>query len=324
MLGEDPCFARSRGGRVLKAIVCDHLTRDFDGLRAVDGLSLEIDPGTIFAFLGPNGAGKTTTLRLLIGLLSPTSGTARVLGMDPARDGEAVRARIGVLLEEPGLYEELSAYDNLEFYGRIHRMDPGVRSHRIRSLMEKHELWGRRYEKVRTFSRGMKQRLALARAMIARPQILFMDEPTSNLDPGATRMVRRTILQMAEEEKITVFLNTHNLDEVERVSTTVGIIKNGKLLECGSSRDLRERKAKGSVVIGTEGLPAAIAEKLGTLGGVRNVTVVGTEIRVELGEEMRPSDLVGFLVGEGVAVSEVREDRASLEEVFLQIVEEES
>ncbi len=309
----------------MKVIVCDNLTRDFDGLRAVDGLHLDIEQGTIFAFLGPNGAGKTTTLRLLIGLLSPTAGSARVLGLDPCREGEAVRAQIGVLLEDPGLYEELSAHDNLEFYGRIHRMEGRDRAARIHELLEKHGLWERRHEKVRTFSKGMKQRLGLARAMIARPRILFLDEPTGGLDPGATRGVRKTILDLAREEDITVFLNTHNLDEVERVSTTVGIIKRGRLLAFGSSREVREHASRDAVLIRTEQtLPPYAAERLGDFKGVESVTIAGTEIRAVIGDGTKSSDLVRFLVEEGVPVAEVREDRASLEDVFLQIVEEES
>ncbi|MCK4545810.1 MAG: ABC transporter ATP-binding protein [Candidatus Eisenbacteria sp.] len=306
------------------AIQCENLTRDFRDLRAVDGLDLEIEPGTIFAFLGPNGAGKTTTLQLLIGLLAPTAGSARVLGLDPQMDGEAVRSRIGVLLEDHGLYEELTAYDNMEFYGRLNRIPNPDRSDRIRTLLEKHGLWERRGERVRTFSRGMKQRLALARAMIARPRIMFLDEPTSGLDPGATRSVRETIRELASEEDITVFLNTHNLDEVERVSNRVGIIKGGRLLAFGSPQEVKARSSRGSVVIRTGGIPAAVMERMRNLVGVEKMSARDGEIRAVLGDGAKPSDLVQFLVGEGVAVSEVREDRASLEEVFLRIVEEDA
>ncbi len=306
------------------AIQCDKLTRDFDGLRAVDALTLEIRRGTVFAFLGPNGAGKTTTLRLLIGLISPTSGVARVLGRDPHRDGDAVRAEIGVLLEDPGLYEELSAYDNLEFYARINRMETGRRAERIRSLLEKHDLWGRRNEKVRAFSKGMKQRLALARAMIPAPRILFLDEPTAGLDPGATRMVRETILELAREEDITVFLNTHNLDEVQRISDNVGIINRGRLLLFGSSTEVRDCSPQGAIRIRTEGDTEEAAVRLRSLDGVESVLVAGNELRVAVSAGTKPSKLVQFLVGGGVAVSEVREEQASLEEVFLRIVEEDS
>jgi ABC-2 type transport system ATP-binding protein len=300
------------------------LTRDFNGLRAVDSLDLEIEPGTIFAFLGPNGAGKTTTLRLLIGLLAPTSGSTRVLGLDPHEAGEAVRAQIGVLLEDHGLYEELTAHDNLEFYARLNRIPVAERSDRIRALLEKHGLWERREERVRAFSRGMKQRLALARAMIARPRILFLDEPTSGLDPGATRNVRETILRLAGEEEITIFLNTHNLDEVERVSTRVGIIKEGKLLAFGAPQDVKAGTSRESVIIQTEGMPEDLSEPLRALPGVEEVSVHDTRVRAFLGDGAKASELVQFLVARGVAVSEVRKERASLEDVFLQIVEEDA
>lgn len=305
------------------AVFCRGLTRDFGGLRAVADLNLEIDRGDVFAFLGPNGAGKTTTLRLLIGLISPTAGSVRVLGLDPGQEGDRVRAQIGVLLEDPGLYDELTGYDNLEYYARLNRLGQAERADRIRVLLERHELWDRRGERVRSFSKGMKQRLALARAMIGRPRVLFLDEPTSGLDPAATRRVRETMLALAQEEEITVFLNTHNLDEVERVSNKVGIIKEGRLLAFGSSREIRQRASQGWVRVRTEGIPAAAADRVRELPGIREVAITGREIRAVLGNGTKPSDLVRFLVTEGVAVSEVREEGASLEEVFLQIVEEE-
>jgi len=305
------------------AILCEALTRDFNGLRAVDRLDLEISRGEVFAFLGPNGAGKTTTLRLLIGLIAPTSGSAKVLGLDPQQDGSRVREKIGVLLEEHGLYEELTAYENLEYYARIGRLPEADRGGRIRLLLEGHDLWARRRDKVGKFSKGMKQRLALARAMITRPRILFLDEPTSGLDPAATRMVRETILRLAGEEDITVFLNTHNLDEVERVSSRVGIIKQGKLLEVGSSREVRARASQESVCVRTEGIPGSIAAEIRQWQGLRDVTVEGDTLRGILWNGTRPSELVRFLVGLGVGITEVREEQASLEEVFLQIVEEE-
>ena len=306
------------------AIQCEGLTREFGRVRAVDRLTLEIAAGTVFAFLGPNGAGKTTTLRLLIGLLPPSAGRARVLGLDPVKDGAALRSRIGVLQEDHGLYEDLSARDNLAFFARIQRVPGDRREARIRALLEEQGLWERRDERVRSFSKGMKQRLAMARARIADPKVLFLDEPTSGLDPAATRQVRETIRMLAEARDMTVFLNTHNLDEVQRVCDTVGIIKDGRLLAFGGSRELRERGTAAEVRVRTGGVPDPVVERLRNLEGVDGVRVEGATLRVSCRDGLRPPDLARFLVGEGVDIQEIRREEATLEDVFLKIVEEEA
>jgi ABC-2 type transport system ATP-binding protein len=177
------------------AIHTDDLTRDFKTVRAVDALSLDVPPGILFGFLGPNGSGKTTTIRLLLGLLEPTAGKAEVLGFDTRTRADDIRARVGALLEHPGLYERLSAEDNLEFYGRAWRLPASERGARIKELLSNVGLWERRKEPVGTWSRGMKQKLAVARALLHRPPLIFLDEPTAGLDPVAAAELRQDLAQ---------------------------------------------------------------------------------------------------------------------------------
>jgi len=223
------------------AIHTEKLTRDFGTLRALDRLTLEVPPGIVFGFLGPNGSGKTTTIRLLLGLITPTSGTARVLGFDVAREPEAVRLRTGALLEHTGLYERLSAEQNLEYYGRIALMSDGGRKARIRELLERADLWDRRDEAVGRWSRGMKQKLAVARALLHHPSLIFLDEPTAGLDPVAASAFRQDLVRLAQHDGVTVFLTTHNLAEAEKLCGQVAVVHQGRLLAVGRPDDVRRQ-----------------------------------------------------------------------------------
>jgi ABC-2 type transport system ATP-binding protein len=211
------------------AIRADHLTRDFSAMRAVDNLSLQVPVGIVFGFLGPNGAGKTTTIRLLLGLLEPTAGRAEVLGFDVRTQAGRIRERVGTLLEDDGLYERLTAYDNLDFFGEINRMSTRTRRNRIRQLLGHLDLWDQRSAPVSEFSRGMKRKLALARALLHRPSLLFLDEPTSGLDALSAVALRGDLAALARQEGVTVFLTTHNMAEAEKICDQVGVIHNGRL-----------------------------------------------------------------------------------------------
>ena len=178
------------------AIRTEHLTCDFGAVRALDDVSLEVPAGIVFGFLGPNGSGKTTTIRLLLGLLEPTGGHAAVLGLDTHTQAAAVRARCGALLEHDGLYERLSAAENLDYYGRIWRIPGPVRAQRIRELLDHVGLWERRADRVGTWSRGMKQKLAVARALLHQPEVVFLDEPTASLDPVAAAALREDLARL--------------------------------------------------------------------------------------------------------------------------------
>lgn len=206
------------------------LTKTLGGQSVLSGITLQIHRGTIFGYLGPNGSGKTTTLRILLGLLQPTSGFVRVMGQEPGRLRREIRAKIGVVLENRGLYERLTASQNLDYYSHIYRLSGETRKARIEKLLRTVDLWNVRNAKVGTFSNGMKQRLALARALLHNPEIIFLDEPTSGLDPEATTKIRKLILQLAKVERCTIFLNSHDLDEVERTCSEIAILKQGKIL----------------------------------------------------------------------------------------------
>ncbi len=296
------------------------LTRDFDALRAVDNLNLEVPAGTIFGFLGPNGSGKTTTIRMLLGLLEPSAGRAEVLGFDVPRQADEIRLRAGALLEHHGLYERFSAWDNLEFYGRVWRLPRRERHARIEELLRRLDLWERRREAVGRWSRGMKQKLAVARALLHRPQIVFLDEPTAGLDPVAAASLRQDLAGLVQREGVTVFLTTHNLAEAEKLCHLVAVISAGRLLALGRPDELRARA----------GLRAEIAARLvdeTTLDALRRrAEVAAAEWRdgrllVELHPGAELAGVIAMLVESGVRIEEVR--KASLEDVFLTLIEEE-
>src|SRR5512138_1743622 len=220
------------------------LSRRFGEIQAVDQLSLEVQAGEIFGFLGHNGAGKTTTVRLLNGVLEPTSGQARVLGLDPQTEGPAVRAQTGVLTETPSLDERLTARDNLSIYADLYNVPRPEVSGRVNSLLSEFELADRADEKVGGYSKGMKQRLALARALIHRPNVLFLDEPTTALDPVAARHVHTLVETLARREGCTVFLCTHNLVEAQKLCDRVAVMEHGRLMAVGTPSDLTRQYVK--------------------------------------------------------------------------------
>lgn len=308
----------ARSDRV--AIDCHGLTRDFPSRRAVDRLRLEVPQGTVFGFLGPNGAGKTTTIRLLLGLLRPTAGTARVLGFDTASEAEEIRRRTGVLLEHSGLIERMTAEDNLEFYGRIWRMPRAARGARIRELLDDLGLWARRRDRVGTWSRGTRQKLAVARALLHRPSLVFLDEPTSGLDPLAAAALRDHLAELAERERTTVFLTTHNLAEAESLCDRVGVIRNGRLLAVGSPAELRARTRHLRYRIVGRGFGENVRELVAERDEVAHVEGSEARLLVELRPGRSSAGLVRFLVRVGTQVEEVTRVGNSLEEVFLSLV----
>jgi ABC-2 type transport system ATP-binding protein len=229
------------------AIRATGLTREFSSVRALDDLTIEVPAGVVFGFLGPNGAGKTTTIRLLLNLIEPTRGSAEVLGFDTCTQGHEIRARSGALLEHSGLYERLSAEDNLRFYGRVARMTGRDVEHRIQELLTQMGLWDRRKEAVVKWSRGMKQKLAVARAVLHRPDLVFLDEPTAGLDPVAASSLRKDLAALVSQQGATIFLTTHNMAEAEKLCNLVAVIRQGRLLAVGNPSELRARAGQGSL-----------------------------------------------------------------------------
>ena len=305
------------------AIATSLLTRDFPAVRAVDGLTLEVAMCSVFGFLGPNGSGKTTTIRLLLGLLSPSEGTARVLGFDVRREAGRIRERCGALLEHDGLYERMTAEDNLEFAGRAWRMPAAERRARTRQLLDGLGLWERRHEAVVKWSRGMKQKLGVARALYHRPALVFLDEPTAGLDPIAAAGLRDDLVNLARREGVTVFLTTHNLAEAERVCDRVGVIRRGRLIDVGRPADLRARAGGSRMVVTGQGFDQAIGQRLLGQPAVASVETEPGRLTIGLRDGLDTSGIVAFLVHQGVAIDEVHKGVADLEEAFLSLMERE-
>jgi ABC-2 type transport system ATP-binding protein len=229
------------------AIRASALTRQFSSVRALNDLTIEVPAGVVFGFLGPNGAGKTTAIRLLLNLIEPTGGSAEVLGFDTRTHGHEIRSRCGSLLEHSGLYERLSAEDNLRFYGRVAHMTERDIDRRIEELLTRMGLWDRRKETVVKWSRGMKQKLAISRAVLHRPDLVFLDEPTAGLDPVAANDLRKGLAALVSQQGTTIFLTTHNMAEAEKLCNLVAVIRQGRLLAFGNPAELRARGGQGSL-----------------------------------------------------------------------------
>jgi len=305
------------------AVRMENLRREFGPVKALDGISLEVPAGIIYGFLGPNGAGKTTTINLLLGLLEPTEGQAEVLGFNTSTQGDEVRARTGALLEHTGLYEQLSAEDNLEFYGRVWRMPAAERRARIEELLSHMGVWERRKDRMGKWSKGMKKKLALARVMLHRPELIFLDEPTAGLDVVAATTVRDDLAALAAREGVTVFLTTHNMAEAERLCGQVAVIREGKLVAVGAPDELRARTGGPRVEIVGRGFDDNALAMLRARPEVAAAEVENRHLSIDLRTEMDVAPLITLLVSAGVQVEEVRRGKASLEEVFLTLMEEE-
>jgi ABC-2 type transport system ATP-binding protein len=304
------------------AIETSNLSKNFGSVNALDGLSIEVPSGSVFGFLGPNGAGKTTTIWLLLGLLEPNRGSGSVLGFDTVNQADQIRLHCGALLEHNGLYERLSAEDNLEFEGRVWRIPKTERQARIKALLTNLDLWERRKEPVVNWSRGMKQKLAMARALFHRPALLFLDEPTAGLDPSAAARLRDNLEQLVEMEGVTVFLNTHNLAEAERLCQQIGIIRNGKLIANGSPSQLRAQAGSPQLEVSGRGINSDVLQLLRDRTEVLSANHHNDHLTIKLRESAETSPLVSLLVNSGVQVDEVIKSQSSLEEVFLSLVNE--
>ncbi len=306
------------------AIRTEGLTRRFGARTAVDRLSLQIPPGTIFGFLGPNGAGKTTTVRLLLGLLRPDAGWAEVLGQRVTSRAHEFHRRIGVVLDRDGLYDRLSACDNLQYHADIHHLSPAQARMRIESLLRFCELWERRDEPIVGWSRGMRQKLALARALVGNPPLLLLDEPTAGLDPTSLKMVRELIVSLAASKEHTIFLCTHHLDEAERICDQVGIIRNGRLLLQEELQALRARRSRPQVVIVANRLSPEAVEAVRRLPHVQDLQLDTTQLTVSLTDLEATEGVVAELVRQGAGIREVRPHTKSLEDIYLELVREDS
>jgi ABC-2 type transport system ATP-binding protein len=301
-------------------IQTDSLSRLFGATKAVDGLTLHVQAGEIFGFLGHNGAGKTTTVRLLNGVLEPTTGKAIVLGLDPQRDGPSLRARTGVLTETPSLDERLTARDNLSIYAELYDVPRTEAAGRVNSLLSEFELAERADDKVGGYSKGMKQRLALARALLHRPEVLFLDEPTAALDPVAARHVHTLVEILARREGCTVFLCTHNLVEAQKLCDRVAVMEQGRLVALGTPSELTRQYVK-RLDVDLEVDPYQIDLALQTLERYPQLVIDAPRRQKETltltlaGWEAIP-ELLPILVQSGLRIYRLAPQEANLEEVY--------
>ena len=220
-------------------IFAEHLVKKFGSFEAVRDISFEVKPGEIFAFLGPNGAGKTTTIKMLTTLLRPTSGSVRIDGLDPAAQPLQVRKSFGIVFQDPSLDDELTAYENMDFHGVLYKVPRKLRGERIPKLLRLFELWDRRDDPVKQFSGGMRRRLEIARGFLHTPKILFLDEPTLGLDPQTRNQLWTHVRTLNEQERVTVFLTTHYMEEADRVAHRIAIIDHGRIVAQGSPQELK-------------------------------------------------------------------------------------
>jgi len=306
----------------VESIVAEGLTKRFNGLTAVDGLSFEVEQGEIFGLLGPNGAGKTTTIRILASLIQPSEGEAYVGGLSVRDDALRVRETIGILTESPSLYERLSAQENLEFFAKAYGVDePQTRGARIRELMEFFDLWDRRGDRAGTFSKGMKQKLALARALVHQPGILYLDEPTSGLDPKSAKNIRDLMERLSQREGQTILLSTHRLEDAERLCDRVMIINRGATMSVASPRELRQRATGAHVVnVRLREVTEALREAAEAAEGVKAVEVKDGALSVTLAGEGYTPGLVRGLVDAGGSIIHVVPQEVSLEEAYLKVI----
>lgn len=298
-------------------IHAERLSKSFDGLVAVEGLSLEIERGEVFGFLGPNGAGKTTTVRMLTSLIAPTSGTATIAGYRLGQEDQEIRRRVGILTEAPGLYERLSAERNLRIYARLYEVSDETRQ--IERYLRMLGLWERRGDLAGTFSKGMKQKLAIARALLHEPQILFLDEPTAGLDPEAAKLVRDFVAELRHQGR-TIFICTHNLDEAERLCDRIAVF-NTRLRVVDTPSGLRKKLYGRQVVFHLGDAPQRYRSVLESLTFVKRMEIVDNKIVLALDEpEQQNPELIRRLVEAGAQIQFVGEIRHSLEDIYLQLV----
>ncbi|HHI00918.1 MAG TPA: ABC transporter ATP-binding protein [Thermococcus litoralis] len=299
------------------AIEIENLTKSYGNFKAVDNLTLKVEKGITFGFLGPNGAGKTTTILSMIGLIIPDSGSIRISGEDVFREPVKVKERIGYLPENATIYEELTAWRNLEFFANFYKMSRQEKEKRIEELLKMVGLWDVRYRKVKTFSKGMKQRLLLAQALINDPEVLILDEPTSGLDPEGAYLVKNIVREERKKGK-TVFFSSHILSEVEELSDRVGIIVKGKLRALGPLEDIKrqfmelegyEIKVETKQKLPQIELPEII--RIEKVNENKAIIFAKEDIREQLSE---------LLAKKGATIVSLEVEEPSLEDVFLRTI----
>lgn len=301
------------------AISLENVRKILGHREVLKGISFTVAAGDIFGYLGPNGAGKTTTIRILLGLLKADSGKLDILGQDI--DLSETRRKIGFALDPDGLYDNMTAEENLEFYARIYGVFDAEKS--TARLLDAVELKDRARDRVGTYSKGMRQRLALARAMVHAPEVLVLDEPTAGVDPSGQIEVRQILLDIARKENKTIFLSSHNLDEVQRICNRIALIDRGEIKLYGELESLRRGMGRGAVVIETaQVLPEDLLDELKSLPQLGLQEKRGTSLIFSPSEGVETSDIISLLAGRGVKIEEATRKEASLEEMYSAILKE--
>jgi ABC-2 type transport system ATP-binding protein len=297
----------------------EHVYKKLGNREILKDVTFVVKRGDIFGYLGPNGAGKTTSIRIIMGLFAPTSGKVSVLGQDTQSDN--VRKKIGFVLEADGLYENMAAYDNLVYYARLYDVTrPDEKVNRAIGLVG---LADRAKDKVGTYSKGMRQRLALARAMLSDPEVLVLDEPTAGVDPSGQIEIRRVMLDMVHKEGKTILLSSHNLDEVQRICNRIALIDKGQVRLYGELEKLQHEMSHGEVVIETaEPLTPEMIANLKTFPEINVLEQRDKILTLSAGKNMDVSNIVTFLASRGVRIEQVKKQEATLEEIYTTIVKE--
>jgi len=314
MPGED-----SRGRKVSEAIETLGLTKDFDGLRAVDHVDLTVERGEVFGFLGPNGAGKTTAIKMLCTILNPSSGTARVCGHDVVRERYRVRERIGIVFQDPAVDTFLTGRENLDFHARLYHLDGRTRGERIDEVLRLMELSGKENVRIDKCSGGTQRRFEVARGLLNRPEVLFLDEPTLGLDVQARRALWDYIRSLNRQGDTTVILTTHYIEEADCLCDRIAIIDHGRIVAVGEPEELKRVVNLSRVVLETGGAGSdELAALLRELDWVKSVELHGDSIELGVeGAEERVPELIDIADAQGVAVSAVEVKKPTLEEAFL-------
>jgi ABC-2 type transport system ATP-binding protein len=301
------------------AIVLDKVKKTLGDREILKGISFTVTRGDIFGYLGPNGAGKTTTIRILLGLLQATSGKLDILGQDIKLS--STRQKIGFALDPDGLYDNMTGEENLVFYSRIYRVARG--GDRMAKLLEAVGLAGRAKDRVGTYSKGMRQRLSLVRAMVHNPEVLVLDEPTAGVDPSGQIEVRKILLEVAHKENKTIFLSSHNLDEVQRICNRIALIDRGEIKLYGELENLRKEMGGGAVVVETAGeISGSLKAEMQSLAHLGFKEISGNNVIFSSQEGVQVSDIVSALVGWGIKIEKVMRKEASLEEMYAAILKE--
>jgi len=298
------------------------LTKDFGDFRAVDTLTLQVEPGEVMAMLGPNGAGKTTTVRMMTSILKPSSGWAKIGGYSVLDQPEQVRANVGVLTEQHGLYERMQGMEYLDFFGRVYGLPSQVRKERSKSLMERFGLADALNKRLGEYSKGMKQKLALVRAMLHNPPVLLLDEPTSAMDPLSAKLVRDAIIELQRDEHRTFLITTHNLTEAQLLADRITIIRHGKLMAQGTFDELAQSfVGRPLMELRVNGQLNGLANDLSEMVDVDSTGMNWIRFTVDDPYVTNPQ-LMNKLIGMGVEVVTLSLVNKSLEDIYLQVVKE--